>query len=776
MAVPERDASAKALHATEIAGLVGNALIVETDANYSRFDTDGSLNVSARQAIAEAVLTHGQSGLDNRFDFIVVFTDFPVDLGPGVLGLNWSVSNAVAGIGRPIFDNSSSFSSSRLQSIVDMRNALAEPVSPGGPREDQVLDTLMHELMHQWGSHLRVNLPGLPDEVLLGRDGTHWSALLSTDASVMHGARWQLLADGRARATGASEQYGPLDLYAAGWLHVDELPAITLLQSAELSPEALPEAGIEISATALTIDPAQIVAANGTRLPDSEQSQKAFRGALVLLQRPGQPPAAGLLDRLESFRARAQDRFAALALGRARLDLGYQEPPLEGQSPVQRANATTCGTAGQPLCETGVTGALQWLLATQHVDGYWADKPQTAVLDTVAAVRALQAALPDGDAAIDRALAWLGAAQPMDVEQQSLLLEHGQLDSTAEQSLISQLLQTRDGNFTDPGFGAQGARASSALETARVLSANAALEQRGGQSFELLTLLRNALLARRQNNPVSNPSADEQRCWAREQTGPCDALTAAVALEALVRAGVSPAELSDSSGVLLNSGLDAEGVRVAERLHALQALGLADDPRALNMDASLRAAQRPDGSWAGSVSATAESLRWLLARSLPDLQVVGPITTDLQALTVGLPVHLGWTVRNGGPIDAGTVRMRLEYRPADVPESTAWSLLDEVLTPPLSAGGTADFMLPWDTFGLTPGSYRVRLSVDVDGEVSEVNEQNNQREDLFDFAAPPSVVDLVLVSAQVSPDVLSTVPQPITVQAEAVNIGLAAAP
>ncbi|MCB1589940.1 MAG: hypothetical protein KDI56_13625, partial [Xanthomonadales bacterium] len=58
VAVPERDASAKALHATEIAGLVGNALIVETDANYSRFDTDGSLNVSARQAIAEAVLTH----------------------------------------------------------------------------------------------------------------------------------------------------------------------------------------------------------------------------------------------------------------------------------------------------------------------------------------------------------------------------------------------------------------------------------------------------------------------------------------------------------------------------------------------------------------------------------------------------------------------------------------------------------------------------------------------------------------------------------------------
>lgn len=201
---------------------IGNVLVIDYDHNYDRDLPDGTPNISARRDVALAALGHHQTDPDDRYDFVVTFTTFPVDLGDGIAGLNWSVSNQVQGIGRPLYDQSASFGSTRLQSYIDMADVLHQPFGAGSAEEDRVLDTLMHELMHQWGSYVQTDRPGGTPNELLGLDNGHWSALLSTDASVMYGARWQLLEGGRPRAVGVREQYGPLDLYLAGWLAASE--------------------------------------------------------------------------------------------------------------------------------------------------------------------------------------------------------------------------------------------------------------------------------------------------------------------------------------------------------------------------------------------------------------------------------------------------------------------------------------------------------------------------------------------------------------------------
>lgn len=156
---PPAPSQAKSPHSPDQLELLGNVAVLELDADYDAALPDGQANVAVRRDVAQAVLAHGQAGPDDRYDFVVVFTDFPVDLGNGVAGLNWSVRNDVSGIGRPQYDNSAAFGSTRLQSYVDMGDALSVPVAAGSAEEDQVLDTLMHELMHQWGSHLRIQAP-----------------------------------------------------------------------------------------------------------------------------------------------------------------------------------------------------------------------------------------------------------------------------------------------------------------------------------------------------------------------------------------------------------------------------------------------------------------------------------------------------------------------------------------------------------------------------------------------------------------------------------------
>lgn len=249
------------------------------------------------------------------------------------------------------------------------------------------------------------------------------------------------------------------------------------------------------------------------------------------------------------------------------------------------------------------------------------------------------------------------------------------------------------------------------------------------------------------------------------------------ALEALVAAGLDPAQMADYRGVLYTLPVDPEGAHLAHRLMVLDVMGMAGEPRAIDLDVLLRTVQKPNGSWANSVPATAQSLHWTLSRNLPELQPAGEIEIDIAAPVVGMPVMLNYSVRNAGPIEAGSARVILDYRPAEASEAVPWIILDNQLTPPLAGGAQTSFMVEWETLDLLPTSYSLRLRVDTDATVAELNESNNERESQISFAEAPAGIDLAIVgTATVTPNVLNSVPLPITVSALIVNLGQTDAP
>ena len=133
----------------------------------------------------------------DEYDFLVTFTTFDFDSGEAA-AFATLLKNDVEGIGLPIFDQSSDFGSSgALQTYVDMKRFAGWTTDPLDPEFEAVLETLMHELQHRWGSSVRYQLPGGGvSDGLLGRAGAHWSYLLDSDASVHYGSDWVDNGDG----------------------------------------------------------------------------------------------------------------------------------------------------------------------------------------------------------------------------------------------------------------------------------------------------------------------------------------------------------------------------------------------------------------------------------------------------------------------------------------------------------------------------------------------------------------------------------------------------
>ena len=124
------------------------------------------------------------------------------------------MSNDVQGIKQPIVDNSALFGSAgTLQGTIDLGDVTALAASPYGPKLDETVATLNHELMHRFGAYVRFKNPdGSMNTALLGRDSAHWSYLLDTQGSLMYGNGWKDNKDGTFTATSARSGFSPLDL------------------------------------------------------------------------------------------------------------------------------------------------------------------------------------------------------------------------------------------------------------------------------------------------------------------------------------------------------------------------------------------------------------------------------------------------------------------------------------------------------------------------------------------------------------------------------------
>ncbi len=285
-----------------------------TDANYDR------ANPQARIDLAKGVL--GKAA--DKYDYLVVFTTFDFDKG-GATAFFSSVRNEVQGIGLPIFNNASFYgSANRLRGIVDMGNMKNLSFAPGAPAYRNNLNIFAHELLHSFGVFVKyTNSAGVDSDDLRGAENVHWNYFLDSDASVMYGADWRDLS-GQFQAADIFHRYSDLDLYLAGFYGANEVQPISLIRSGTGSATAYPVLAATTTGTREEINISQIIAANGTRVPDVANAQKNFRAAFVLLQRPSDTINSQQLASLERFRLAAQERFSAMTRGRGVLEINAQ--------------------------------------------------------------------------------------------------------------------------------------------------------------------------------------------------------------------------------------------------------------------------------------------------------------------------------------------------------------------------------------------------------------------------------------------------------------------
>ncbi len=233
------------------------------------------------------------------FDGIAVFTTFPDQLQSGVAYA--LILNSVQGLGYPGNGAVAPYGSAgRLMSLmnindVDNYGTMAE--------EDNWFATVIgHEFGHSWLAFMQFRDP-VTSEVsneLLGRDGSHWSAIFASGSSVMDGVDFTDNGDGTFTAGPYSSHYGPLDLYAMGISAPEEVGELFLVRDARYQDtnEAVNPIddgwtsqmtqGRVIVGDRVDFDIDDIIAVDGPRAPAWDDENEDFRIAFVLVTKPNQ--------------------------------------------------------------------------------------------------------------------------------------------------------------------------------------------------------------------------------------------------------------------------------------------------------------------------------------------------------------------------------------------------------------------------------------------------------------------------------------------------------
>ncbi len=364
-------------------GDYGNVTVMEVTGNYDAYTQDGSVNSAPREAIAkEFFKTH-----KDEYDFLVIFTnfDFLMPDDGHAKGFYLGIKNNVQGIGQDIFDNTSFFGSiGRLQGAIEMGNISTIATDPLDPKFEDTLYMLSHESMHRWAAYVKFkDSSGNLSNALLGKDGIHWSYLLSS-GSVLYGNQWQDKGNGTFTSVGEGKSFSPLDLYLMGMIDKSKVPPMLLIDNSNIDPAKRPQAGETISGTARYVTIDDIIATIGPRAPDAASSQKNFKTAFILLSAPGAFTGQEIYG-IENIRNGFVTRHSILTDGQSIVEVASTPKDDVPTKPGVLPPSTTPRTL-PPNIEDGVA----WLMNNQQPDGSWTDDVQTAERDTAEAVHVLK--------------------------------------------------------------------------------------------------------------------------------------------------------------------------------------------------------------------------------------------------------------------------------------------------------------------------------------------------------------------------------------------------
>lgn len=726
------------LNAVLFAALLGAAAALGQPANVVIVDHDGSpytrqADTGRRRAAQQFFSSHADA-----YDFLVVYPTFPVDFGDEVGGLHTTVRSTVRGIGRPQIDTGVGYGSpARLKGYIDVRSlAAGTPLSVGDD-----IGIIAHEVLHQWAASVSFRDPatGAVSQELLGKDGSHWSFFLDSEASVLYGSDWVQGASGFESAA-SRRRYSGLDLYLMGLLTRNDVQPFTLLRPAPgtaFTAQSLPPPNsttIQATPTVLRVD--DIIAAEGERIPSAASAQKQFRAAFVVLVPPGSTPTAAQLAHVDQVRARLVREFFFLTRGLGLLETNLVElaPPSVAQNPSVRA-------------------AVDYLVGAQLDGGLWRDDTRTTMRDTSVAVEALSAfrQLPPVALARSRALAFLDAGVPTDSDARNR-----RVVALAD---LNQPLLAAAGRGTarySQGYG------RTSLDSALSLLAESSVWPISTTSPEWQVLKGEQL---------------ESGGWASTPGGPARIEPTAHALAAMARLSDKGAaeEAAAARGVVFlrtsrrPSGLfadDRDSVSAtALAIGAMAAWGRLTATEAEAARVHLLATQLANGSWNGSVSDTALATTALGKVLLPNLALSSAVLSR-STVVAGFATTATVVVRNAGLVAS-------EATTVEVFDPSGNSIGGPMSVGSLPAGASETLQLTVSTNPGMLGTNQVSVVVDPNATTSDLQRADNFRSVGLSVIGTPSSHDLFVGERSVTflPGQLTRSPQTILVSVEVGNAG-----
>ncbi len=284
----------------------------------------------------------------DTFDQMVLFTNFPWELGNNAFAFEQNVKNEIQGIGVGNIDASSQFGSSgNLQSFLAMNQLAAFPEDPDTVflGTNSTVNVLGQESGHRWLAYVHLGTERVTD--LLGRDNAHWSFFFNSEASVMEGNQIQDNGDGSFTTTAATDRYSKLDQYIMGFLDpasVGPMFYVSDVSGTSRTPSSPPAIGVTFRGTRKNFTIGDIIAAEGPRVPDVNLAPKVFRQAFILLVRQGTTPPQADIDKISRIRRRWQDFFSVATDGNGRADTTINTIPLNPTiTNISPASGSTLG-------------------------------------------------------------------------------------------------------------------------------------------------------------------------------------------------------------------------------------------------------------------------------------------------------------------------------------------------------------------------------------------------------------------------------------------------
>ncbi len=280
--------------------------------------------------------------LGDKFDFLAYYSDFRIDAQEASPPSDGPLGGKVTGIGNTQHEQTKQVLDSRctqgrfqlgLASPVYVGANEAQPwppqAAPTGGRHDltfyrqqlaeaspgrkpssynYAVGHLGHEVGHRWGAYVTAKVNGA---ILPLGQWPHWAPGLQSrvafpyslpvEASTLGGGVWQDNGDGtftqvRDGFFVPASGYSYLDLYLMGFTSAAEVPDFFILRN--LSPVGKDAAGRQVfkaERTKITIQ--DVIAAEGLRLPDVNQSQRKFNIGIVVVVEHGKSVRTELSER-----------------------------------------------------------------------------------------------------------------------------------------------------------------------------------------------------------------------------------------------------------------------------------------------------------------------------------------------------------------------------------------------------------------------------------------------------------------------------------------------